>query len=74
MPTVVTDLQRIAKKVSRHRAARGWTHGQLAEAAGVSRRTVLVIERAERRVHDFTYGRVAIALEIPLTQLIGEEK
>lgn len=73
MPTATTDLHRIANLIRMRRAERGWTKRQLAEVAELSERTIQIVEGGERRVYDSTYGRLARALDIPLTDLIGEE-
>lgn len=74
MPTAThSDLGRIADRVRRERARRGWSQRQLAERIdGVSLRTVEYIEAAARRASITTYGRIAIALGVELSDLIGE--
>ena len=72
MPAATIDLQRIGDTVRVLRAERGWLQQQLAEKADVSRRTVRAIEGAEYRAYDSTYGRIAQALGVPLSELMGE--
>lgn len=43
---VANDKYRIANKVKELRLARSWTQEQLAEAAGVSRQSIISIERS----------------------------
>jgi transcriptional regulator with XRE-family HTH domain len=73
MPTATADPERIAARVRRLRAERGWRQHELAAKANIASRTIQKIE-AGRRAHDSTYGRVAAALGVPLAELLGEEE
>jgi transcriptional regulator with XRE-family HTH domain len=57
--------------VRRLRAEQGMSKSELAKKAGVGRNTIGRIESHGRAV-DFTYGRIAQALGVPLAQLLGE--
>lgn len=73
MPTATDDLNRIASVIRLKRAERGWRQRELAASADVALRTIQNIESGTRSAEDSTYGRIARALDIPLTQLLGEE-
>lgn len=73
MPTTTRDIDRIAAIVRFRRAERGWGQGELANRASLSARMIRVVEGAERPARAATYGRIALALEIPLAELLGEE-
>jgi len=45
-----------------YRTARGWTTAELADAAGVSRRTIAGLEAGDRRPHPATQQALARAL------------
>lgn len=73
MPSATVDLETVAANVRRMRAEKGWQQEQLAGAADVSVRTVGAVELGERQVRLDTYGKLALALEVPLSQLLGED-
>lgn len=73
MPSATVDLDAVATTVRRLRAEKGWRQQQLAEKADLTDRTVRIVELGERRAHDSTYGRLAKALGVPLSELLGEE-
>lgn len=73
MPSATADLEQVASTVRRLRAERGWRQQQLADVAGVSVRAVGYIEAGRRSAYDRTYVRLARALGIPLSELLGEE-
>lgn len=61
--------------VRRHREARGWTQAQLAEAMGVSRKTVNTVENAVFAPSVVVALKFAAALGQPVEALfrLGEE-
>ena len=73
MQIVTREPRSIAATVRRLRAEREWNQRQLAEAAGLSKRTVEWIEGGKRGAQMSTYGRIARALGVPITELLGEE-
>lgn len=73
MPSATVDLDAVAATVYRLRVEKGWRQQQLAKSAGISDRTVRIVELGERRAHDSTYGRLAKALDVSLAELLGEE-
>lgn len=73
MPTAITDTYGLGERIRRLRVERGMRQSELAEKARVGRNTIGRIEGGGRGI-DSTYGRIAAALDIPLTQLLGEEE
>lgn len=71
MPTATADLIKIAGKVRVRRAELGWSQQELANKADVARRTVTAIEQGEYRAHYPTYGKIATALGLSLTDITG---
>ncbi|HSF66215.1 MAG TPA: helix-turn-helix transcriptional regulator [Nitrospiraceae bacterium] len=65
-------IQRFGKQLQRLRTHRGLTQEQLAVTAGLSR---MFVTRMEQGAHDPTLStlvRLAKALKIPVTELLGE--
>jgi DNA-binding XRE family transcriptional regulator len=65
------DLEALRLKLARLRADRGWTYEQLADRAGVSRRTLIEIEQG--RTHGLlkTWHALAHALDTSFDELLG---
>ena len=59
-----------AANVRRLRKERGMSQEQLAEAAGVHRTYVGMIERGEKNVTIYNIERIAIALDVPAGSLL----
>lgn len=68
------DLERLAARVRRLRVERGWSQRELADRMGAGLRTVEYIEAAAHRAFDATYGRLALALGVPLSEILDEEQ
>ncbi len=68
MPTVVY----IGKRLKEVRTRRLLTQEELAEKAGISAATVVNIERDNREPHFRTIRKLAKALDIDPTELLGE--
>lgn len=64
------DLKAIGSAVRMRRAELGLRQIELSERANVSERTVQIIEAGGYRARLSTYGRLAIALEVPLADLL----
>ena len=64
----------VAATVRRLRADRGWGQEQLAAQAKVSPRTISYLESGARRPRVLTLARLAKALDVPLSTLLGEEE
>jgi transcriptional regulator with XRE-family HTH domain len=62
MPADVPPLRRL-------RRLRGWTQGELAEAAGVGRATITRLERGLREPRPGTMARIARALGVEIRQI-----
>lgn len=65
------DLLAFGHGVARLRHERGWSIDRLAEAAGVSRRTIMNIESASKGLRLGTAHDLARALDVPLTDIVG---
>ena len=59
-----------AGNVRRLRTERGLSQEQLAEAAGVHRTYVGMLERAEKNVTIYNIERIAAALQVPASALL----
>ena len=72
MDEQLTDAlaQAIGARVNKERQARGWTLDQLAEAAGVSRRTVVNVEQGTANPSVTTLLRLSDALGVGLPALV----
>ena len=67
----VDDLVRLGQRIAEARRQRGWTQTDLAEAAGISRVTVSKIERGATDVGYVRLVRLARALGVPASVLVG---
>lgn len=74
MPTRTRDPQQVAATIRRLRGERGWRQRDLAEAAGLSIRTIETLEARGHRGRIVTYGRIATALGVTLAELLGEDE
>lgn len=63
--------EHIALQLKSLRAGRGWTLEQLAQASGVSRGMISKIERRETSATAALLGRLCVALDVPLTDLLA---
>ena len=63
---------RFGATVRRLRERRGWSQEELADRAGLHRTYVGGIERGERNVSLVNIGRIALALDTSLAQLMSE--
>jgi transcriptional regulator with XRE-family HTH domain len=72
MPTTTRDPKQVAATIRRLRGERGWRQRDLAEAAGLSIRTIEALEALGHRARIVTYGRIAQAFDVPLAELLGE--
>lgn len=63
----------IGDRVRRYRRERGWTQGQLAQRASLTRGTVSAIERGLERPLEKTSKALAEALGVSFERLIGLE-
>jgi transcriptional regulator with XRE-family HTH domain len=61
----------IATQIKSLRAAHGWTLEQLAQASGVSRGMISKIERGEASATAALLSRLALALQVPLSDLLA---
>jgi transcriptional regulator with XRE-family HTH domain len=68
---VSADHVALGLAIREHRAARGWSQDALADAIGVTRNWVGMIERGEGNVALTHLMRVARALEVPLADLVA---
>lgn len=59
-----------ARNVRRRRLALGWSQEVLAEAAGVHRTYVGMLERAEKNVTIYNIERIATALDVKPAHLL----
>lgn len=69
-PPPVADLRAFGVEVARLRHERGWSIDALAEAAGVSRKTIMNVEGAKKGLRLTTAHDIAHALEVPLPDLV----
>jgi transcriptional regulator with XRE-family HTH domain len=63
-------IEVFARNVRRRRLALGLSQEVLAEAAGVHRTYVGMLERAEKNVTIYNIERIAIALDVPPSSLL----
>lgn len=66
--------ERIGARLRQHRAARGWTLGELANRSGVSRRQLVNLEHGEGNPSISTLLRLSDALGIGLPVLVDVER
>src|SRR5688572_25918503 len=67
-------LERIGGRVRRARAGLGMTLRELAEASGLSVRFVSALEAGEANIAVGRLASVAVALGVPLAELVAEEE
>jgi len=65
------DLEALRHALSRLRAERGWSYDRLADASGLSRRTLIEIEQGRTIGTLATWHALAHALQTPLGELLG---
>lgn len=74
MPTARTipppNLVALGHEVARIRRSRGWSLDRLAEASGVSRKTLINLENAHKEPRIGTLFVIARALEVSLAELV----
>ena len=70
-PPPVPDLRAFGHEVARLRRAKGWSIDALAEAAGISRKTVMNVESARKGLRLTTAHDLAHALDVPLGELVA---
>lgn len=71
VPMIESDEVTIGSQLRRYREQAGWSRDLLADKAEVS---AVTIERIENQRHDPTLGtaiKLAMALEVPVSLLIG---
>lgn len=68
------DLQALGREIRRHRKAKGLSQEDLAGLAGLNRNYVGFLERAERSPRAVIIFRLARALQIHPSELLGEMK
>lgn len=69
-PPPTADLRAFGHEVARLRAQKGWSIDTLAEAAGVSRKTIMNIEHASKGLRLSTAHDLAHALGVSLPDLV----
>jgi transcriptional regulator with XRE-family HTH domain len=70
--SIMVEIDRqIAGQLKALRGTRGWTLEQLAEASGVSRAMISKIERTEASATAALLSRLAVALDVPLSDLLA---
>jgi transcriptional regulator with XRE-family HTH domain len=67
-----TFLSSLGNNVRRLRREKGWTQDQLAVASGLHRTYISGIERGERNVSVVNMGRLALALDVGLEELLHD--
>jgi len=66
--------QALAARIRTECNRRGWSLGELAKRAGISRTTLHHLERSRiERPHIETVRKIAVALELPVAVLLGDE-
>jgi transcriptional regulator with XRE-family HTH domain len=70
----MTTAAHIGERVHLLRSERDWTQEQLAERAGLHRRTVQDVERGTTRPRLSTCIRIANALDVPLSVIVRKTK
>lgn len=61
------------KGLRRVRRSRGISQDQLAEGAGLTQRTISLLERGEREARQSTARRLARVLLVPVKEIVQEE-
>lgn len=70
---LITDLQKMGRRLLRYRKNCGLTQAQAAEASGLSERAYAKIERGESDMRIITAVQICTALHITLDDLFLEE-
>ncbi|MER6123448.1 helix-turn-helix transcriptional regulator [Streptomyces sp. NPDC001795] len=65
------DFEALRLELARLRAARGWSHDELAARGGLARRTLIEIEQGRTIGTLKTWHALAHALSAPLDELFG---
>jgi transcriptional regulator with XRE-family HTH domain len=65
------DLRALGQEIRRHRNAKGLSQEKLAELAGLNRNYIGFVERAERSPRIVTIFRIAHALGLHPSELLG---
>lgn len=71
-PIPPPDLVALGHEVARLRRERGWSLDKLADASGVSRKTLINLENAHKEPRVGTLHAVAHALGAPLATLVSK--
>jgi transcriptional regulator with XRE-family HTH domain len=64
-------LRVVGRRIRIHRLVREMTQDQLAEAAGISRSFLSLLEHGARGIDVVRLLRLAAALDVPLTELLA---
>ncbi|MBC7761550.1 MAG: helix-turn-helix transcriptional regulator [Candidatus Saccharibacteria bacterium] len=70
IPPKQPDLVALGREVARVRQLKGWSLDALADAAGVSRRTLINVEGATKAPRIDTLFAIAVALDVSLASLV----
>ncbi len=68
------DARRLGRRMHELRARRGWTQDALAERAGVSKAMISKVERGENNPTLVVAAKIAEALGLTMSQLIGADE
>lgn len=71
--TRMTIHERLGDKVRFHREKRGWSQERLAEVAGLHRTYISSLEHGRRNATLSVIERLANALEVSATDLLGDD-
>ena len=69
----MTIHERLGDKVRFHREKRGWSQERLAEVAGLHRTYISSLEHGRRNATLSVIERLANALEVSATDLLGDD-
>ncbi|PYC83472.1 XRE family transcriptional regulator [Streptomyces tateyamensis] len=72
-PTQLDERAAIGRRVRALRTERGWSQEDLAERAGIDRKSVYRIELSSRGLSIDAYLAIATALEVPTARLHRDE-
>jgi len=68
------DARRLGRRMHELRARRGWTQDTLADRAGVSKAMISKVERGENNPTLVVAAKIAAALGLTMSQLIGADE
>ena len=68
------DARRLGRRIHEMRARRGWTQDVLADCAGVSKAMISKVERGENNPTLVVAAKIAGALGLTMSQLIGADE